>query len=137
MVEANYKVQVKPSKPSIVARRNHVKTNALSMYALRSHARILQDLMLFVVLHVGHSGFKFVPTNLPHDKSIHDGKQHYANLLKKQSQYLANYKDFCIGDFSNEILSKEFKGKTLQDHLELQGVVGGITHIVFMETKGI
>eukprot|EP00957_Ditylum_brightwellii_P057952 4393766-Ditylum_brightwellii.AAC.1 len=124
MVEANYKVQIKLSKPLIVAGRNHAKTNAISVYTLRSHARILQDLMLHIVPHVGHSGFKFVPANLPYDKSIHDGKQHYANLLKEQNQCLVNYKDFHIGGISNEMLSREFKGETLQDHLKLQGVVG-------------
>eukprot|EP00957_Ditylum_brightwellii_P174338 13273154-Ditylum_brightwellii.AAC.1 len=64
-------------------------------------------------------------------------KQHYVNLLKKQNQYLANYKECCIGGISNEKLSRDFDGKTLQDHLELQGVVGDITHMVFTETKGI
>eukprot|EP00957_Ditylum_brightwellii_P151120 11507001-Ditylum_brightwellii.AAC.1 len=110
MVEASYKVQIKPSKPSIVTRRNYVKTNALSVYELRSRARILQDLTLCVTLHVGHSGFKLVPTNLPCDKSIRDGKQHCANLLKEQNQYLANYKDFCIGGVSDEMLSRDFEG---------------------------
>eukprot|EP00957_Ditylum_brightwellii_P130615 9964283-Ditylum_brightwellii.AAC.1 len=51
MVEANYKVQIKLSKPLIIAGQNHVETNALSMYVLRSHARISQDLMLCVVPH--------------------------------------------------------------------------------------
>eukprot|EP00957_Ditylum_brightwellii_P210580 15365133-Ditylum_brightwellii.AAC.1 len=137
MVEANYEVQIKPSKPLIVAGRNHVETNALSVYVLRSHARILQDLMLCVALHVGQSGFKFIPANLPYDKSICDGKQRYANLLKEQNQYLANYKDVCIGGVTNEMLSREFKGKTLQDHLKLQDVVSNITQTVFTETKGI
>eukprot|EP00957_Ditylum_brightwellii_P211131 15365791-Ditylum_brightwellii.AAC.1 len=113
VVEANYKVQIKPSKPFIVAGQNHVKTNALSVYTLRSHARISQDIRLSHALH------------------------HYANLLKEQNQYLANYKDFCISGVSNEMLSREFEGQTLQDHLELQGVVGDIMHTVFMETKGI
>eukprot|EP00957_Ditylum_brightwellii_P014900 1124000-Ditylum_brightwellii.AAC.1 len=111
MVEANYKVQIKPSKPSIVARQNHIKTNTL--------------------------GFKFVPANLPYDKSIHDRKQHYTSLLKEPNQYLANYKDFCISGISNEMISREFDGKTLCDHLELQGVVGDITHTIFTETKGV
>eukprot|EP00957_Ditylum_brightwellii_P139344 10620037-Ditylum_brightwellii.AAC.1 len=104
---------------------------------VKSHARISQDLMLCVVLHVGHSRLKFVPANLPYDKSIHDGKQHYANLLKAQNQYLANYKDFHIGGVSDKMLSIEFEGETLYDHLELQGIVGHITHTVFTETKGI
>eukprot|EP00957_Ditylum_brightwellii_P201743 15327042-Ditylum_brightwellii.AAC.1 len=106
LVEANYKVQIKPSKSLIVARRNHVKTSAISVYVLQSHTRILQDLMLCVALHVGHSGSKFIPANLPYEKSICDEKQHYANLLKEQNQYLANYKDFCIGRVSNEMLSR-------------------------------
>eukprot|EP00957_Ditylum_brightwellii_P056872 4311568-Ditylum_brightwellii.AAC.1 len=65
--------------------------------------------MLQVAPHVGHSGFKFVPANLPYDKSIHNGKHHYANLLKEQNQYLANYKDFCIGGVSDEMLSRDFE----------------------------
>eukprot|EP00957_Ditylum_brightwellii_P003625 274400-Ditylum_brightwellii.AAC.1 len=98
------------------------------MHALRSHARISQDLMLCVMLHVRHSGFKFELAKLPYDKSICNGKHHYANLLKEQNQNLANYKDFCIGGVSNEMLSREFEGKTLCDHLELQGIVGDITN---------
>eukprot|EP00957_Ditylum_brightwellii_P004504 342473-Ditylum_brightwellii.AAC.1 len=78
--------------------------------------------MRCITPHMGHSGFKFVPANLSYDTSIHDGKQHYANLLKEQNQYLANYEDFCIGGVSNKMLSKGFKGKTLQENLELQGV---------------
>eukprot|EP00957_Ditylum_brightwellii_P097187 7401330-Ditylum_brightwellii.AAC.2 len=111
--------------------------NALSVYALQSHARISQDLMICVAPHLGHSGFKFVPANLPFDKSICDGKQHYANLLKEQNQYLANYKDFCIGEVSNEMLSSEFDRKTLRDNFESQGVVCNITQIIFTEVKGI
>eukprot|EP00957_Ditylum_brightwellii_P109365 8342921-Ditylum_brightwellii.AAC.1 len=113
MVEANYEVQIKPSKPSIVVRRNHAKTNTLSVYALRSHARILQDFMLCVTPHIRHSEFKFIPANLPYDKSIHDGKQHYANLLKAQNQYLANHNNFLIDGVSDEMLSREFEGETL------------------------
>eukprot|EP00957_Ditylum_brightwellii_P126396 9635635-Ditylum_brightwellii.AAC.1 len=82
MVEANYEVQIKPSKPSIIVRQNHVKTNTLFMYVLRSHARISQDLMICVAQH------------------------HYANLLKEQNQYLAKYKDFCIHGVSDEMLSR-------------------------------
>eukprot|EP00957_Ditylum_brightwellii_P091160 6940663-Ditylum_brightwellii.AAC.1 len=74
---------------------------------------------------------------MPYDKSTCDVKQHYVNLLKEQNQYLANYKDFCISGVSNEMLSREFEGKTLQDNLELQGIVGNITHTVFIGTKGI
>eukprot|EP00957_Ditylum_brightwellii_P120715 9207424-Ditylum_brightwellii.AAC.1 len=100
MVKANFKVQIKPYKPSIVAGQNHTGTNALLVNALRSHVRSLQNLMLCVVPHIGHSRFKFVPANLPHDKSICDGKQHYTNLLKEQNQYLANHDNFCIGGVS-------------------------------------
>eukprot|EP00957_Ditylum_brightwellii_P094124 7166289-Ditylum_brightwellii.AAC.1 len=137
MVEANCKVQIKPSNPLIVVGQNHVETNSLSVYVLRSHARISQDLMLCVAPHVRHSGFKFVPAKLPYDKSINDEKQHYANLLKEQNQYFANYKDVCIGGVSNEMLSREIDRKTLCNHLELQGIVGDITHTVITETKGI
>eukprot|EP00957_Ditylum_brightwellii_P037280 2822085-Ditylum_brightwellii.AAC.1 len=59
------------------------------------------------------------------------------NLLKEQNQYLANYDDFCIGEVSDEMLSRDFDGKTLREHLELQGVAGDITHSIFIETKGI
>eukprot|EP00957_Ditylum_brightwellii_P024792 1873676-Ditylum_brightwellii.AAC.1 len=130
-------MKIKWSKPLTIIRQNHVKTNILSVYALRSHARILQDLMLHGALHVGHSAFKSVLANLPYDKSICDGKQHYVKLLKEQNQYLANYKDFCISGVNNEMLSREFDGKTLCDHCELQGIVGNITHTVFMEMKSI
>ena len=33
-------------------------------------------------------GFKFLPANLPYDKSIRDGKQNYVQLLKEQNQHL-------------------------------------------------
>eukprot|EP00957_Ditylum_brightwellii_P071294 5419443-Ditylum_brightwellii.AAC.1 len=123
MVEANSKVKIKLSKPSIIIGQNHIKTNALLVYALRSHVRISQDLMFCVVPHVGHSRFKFVPANLPYNKSIHGGKQNYDNLLREQNQYIANYEDFYIGGVSNEMLSREFEGKTLCGHLELQGIM--------------
>eukprot|EP00957_Ditylum_brightwellii_P065201 4945255-Ditylum_brightwellii.AAC.1 len=58
---ANYEVQMKPSKPLIIVRQNHVKTNVLSVYALRSHVRISQDLMLCVTLHVGYSRTNTLP----------------------------------------------------------------------------
>eukprot|EP00957_Ditylum_brightwellii_P162221 12352408-Ditylum_brightwellii.AAC.1 len=35
------------------------------------------------------------------------------------------------------MLSREFEGETLQDHLELQGMVGDITHTAFTEMKGM
>eukprot|EP00957_Ditylum_brightwellii_P183799 14000155-Ditylum_brightwellii.AAC.1 len=40
MAEANYKVQSKPSKPSIVIGQDHGETNTLSVYALISHAGV-------------------------------------------------------------------------------------------------
>ena len=87
--------------------------------------------------HLGHSRFKFVQVKLPYDRSICNGKQHCANLLKEQNQYFANYKDCCISGVNNEMLSREFDNKTLQDHLELHGVIGDITHMIFAKTKGI
>eukprot|EP00957_Ditylum_brightwellii_P018494 1390523-Ditylum_brightwellii.AAC.1 len=51
MVKANFEVQIKPSKLSIVVRQNHIETNALSVYALRSHTRISQELLLCVAPH--------------------------------------------------------------------------------------
>eukprot|EP00957_Ditylum_brightwellii_P099608 7587398-Ditylum_brightwellii.AAC.1 len=94
MVEASYEVQIKPTKPLIVAGQKHVKRNALFVYTLKYHAKISQDLMLCIAPHIGHHGFKF-------------------------NQYLDSYEDFCIGVASNEMLSREFEEETLQDHLEL------------------
>eukprot|EP00957_Ditylum_brightwellii_P182926 13934115-Ditylum_brightwellii.AAC.1 len=119
MVKANFKVQINPSKPSMVVGQVHVKTRTLSVYMLRFNVRITQELMLCVAPHVGHSSFKLVPASLTHDKSICNGKQHYANLLKEQNQYLVNYKDFCISGISKEMLSKDFDGKMLREHSEL------------------
>eukprot|EP00957_Ditylum_brightwellii_P026037 1968574-Ditylum_brightwellii.AAC.1 len=74
----NFKVQFKPAKLNITIGQNHVETDALVVYALRSHAHILQDFMLQVAPHVGYHGFKKFPANLPYDKLIQDGKQNYA-----------------------------------------------------------
>eukprot|EP00957_Ditylum_brightwellii_P207623 15353791-Ditylum_brightwellii.AAC.1 len=109
--------------------------NVLSVYALRSHARILQKLMLCAAPHVGHNGLKIVSANLPYNKLIHDVKQRYANLPKEQNHHLTNYNDFHIGGIRVKMLSKDFDGKTLREHLELQGVIGDITQTAFTESK--
>eukprot|EP00957_Ditylum_brightwellii_P210468 15365003-Ditylum_brightwellii.AAC.1 len=62
---------------------------------------------------------------------------HYANLLKEQNQYLANYNDFHIGGIRDKRLSKKFNGNTLREHLDLQGVIEDITQTVFTDSKGI
>eukprot|EP00957_Ditylum_brightwellii_P016355 1229736-Ditylum_brightwellii.AAC.1 len=38
---ANFEVQLKPAKPSIIAGPNHVEISTLAIYALQSHAHIL------------------------------------------------------------------------------------------------
>eukprot|EP00957_Ditylum_brightwellii_P054582 4135434-Ditylum_brightwellii.AAC.1 len=80
------------------------ETAALAVYALQLHACIAQDLMMRVAPHVNHSGFKFLPSSLPYDKSIWDGKMQYAQLLKEQNQILGNCKDFRIGGISKDFI---------------------------------
>eukprot|EP00957_Ditylum_brightwellii_P057490 4358782-Ditylum_brightwellii.AAC.1 len=70
---ANVDVHLKPEKPSIIISPNHVETNALAVYALQSHVRILQELMLRIAPHVDNH--RFIPANLPYNKSIRDGQQ--------------------------------------------------------------
>eukprot|EP00957_Ditylum_brightwellii_P159038 12104569-Ditylum_brightwellii.AAC.1 len=43
---------------------------------------------------------KFVPVPLATDKTIKNGKSHYANLLKEQNYYLDQYKCFQIGGYA-------------------------------------
>eukprot|EP00957_Ditylum_brightwellii_P126472 9640587-Ditylum_brightwellii.AAC.1 len=91
--------------------------------------------MMWVVHNVDHSGFKFLPVSLPYDKSIWDGKMHYAQLLKEQNQFLGNYKDFRIGGISEDMIDTKFGESTLRDLLELPGLVGDITPTPFTKTK--
>eukprot|EP00957_Ditylum_brightwellii_P029873 2260469-Ditylum_brightwellii.AAC.1 len=86
-----------------------METEALIVYLLWSYARIAQDFMLWVAPHVAHNG--------------------------DQNQYLAKYDDFRIGEISDDMLSKEFDGKTLREHLKLPGAVGNITKTVFTTKK--
>eukprot|EP00957_Ditylum_brightwellii_P080311 6108294-Ditylum_brightwellii.AAC.1 len=138
MVEsAIFEVHIKPAEPNIIAGQDNVETEVLAVYLLQSHVRIAQDLMLWVAPYIAHNDIQFIPANLPHDKSIQDDKKLYAQLLKEQNQYLAKYDDFRIGGISDDMLSKEFDGKTLRGHLELPGVVGNITKTVFTTKKGI
>eukprot|EP00957_Ditylum_brightwellii_P204798 15340886-Ditylum_brightwellii.AAC.1 len=69
---ANFDVQLKPAKSSIIISPNHIETSALAVYALQSHAHISQELMLQVAPHVDNYGFKFLPANLPYNKYIRD-----------------------------------------------------------------
>eukprot|EP00957_Ditylum_brightwellii_P077287 5873341-Ditylum_brightwellii.AAC.1 len=112
---ANFDVQLKPAKPSIIIGPTHVVTSALAVYALQSYAHILQELMLQVVPHVDSHGFNFPPANLPYDKSIKDGKQNDAQILKEQNQYLSNYKDFRIGGIDKDLLDKKIDDSTLHE----------------------
>eukprot|EP00957_Ditylum_brightwellii_P029480 2228635-Ditylum_brightwellii.AAC.1 len=71
----NFKVQLMPTKPSIIIRLNQMETSTIALYTLQSRACILQELMLCVVPHVDDHGFKFLPANLPYNTSIKEGKQ--------------------------------------------------------------
>eukprot|EP00957_Ditylum_brightwellii_P013071 987204-Ditylum_brightwellii.AAC.1 len=80
---ANYDAQLKLATPTITIDQTKMETTALAVYALCSHARIAQDLMMRVAPHVNQHGFNFIPANLPYNKSICDGKYQYAQLLKE------------------------------------------------------
>eukprot|EP00957_Ditylum_brightwellii_P176742 13462039-Ditylum_brightwellii.AAC.1 len=134
---ANFDVQLNPAKPSIIISPNHVEKSALAVNVLRSHASILQELMLQVAPHVDNHRFKFLRVNLPYDKSIRDGKQNYAQLLTEQNQYLSNYKDFRIGGIDKDLLDEKIDDSALHEKLELAGVIGDIAPTVFTKTKGI
>eukprot|EP00957_Ditylum_brightwellii_P119720 9134278-Ditylum_brightwellii.AAC.1 len=82
---ANFEVQLKPAKPNIIIGSIHVETSVLAVYTLQLHVGISQELMLRITPHVNNHGFKFLPINLPCDKSIRDGKQNYVQLLKEQT----------------------------------------------------
>eukprot|EP00957_Ditylum_brightwellii_P027466 2076335-Ditylum_brightwellii.AAC.1 len=93
--------------------------------------------MMRVALHVNYHGFKFILANLPYNKSIQDGKQQYAQLIKEQNQYLTNYEDFQIRDISEDMVEDKFGDNILCDLLELPGVVGNVTLTPFTKSKGI
>eukprot|EP00957_Ditylum_brightwellii_P031822 2413058-Ditylum_brightwellii.AAC.1 len=93
--------------------------------------------MLQVALYVDNHGFKLLPASLLYDKSIRDGKQNYAQLLKEQNQYLSKCEDFCIGGIDEGLLNTKFNNSTLCEKLKLAGVMGDITPTVFTKTKGI
>eukprot|EP00957_Ditylum_brightwellii_P044615 3382847-Ditylum_brightwellii.AAC.1 len=101
---ANFEVQLKPAKPSIIIEVNHMETSAIAVYALQLYACISLELMLCITPHVNSHGFKFLPAKLPYDKSIRDRKQNYAQLLKEQNQYLSNYEDCRIGGIDKDLL---------------------------------
>ena len=100
---ANFNVQLKPAKPSIIISQNHMETSALAVYALQLHFCISQELMLCVAPYVNNYAIKCLPTNLPYDKLIRDGKQNYAQLLKEQNQYLSKYEDVGIGGIDKDL----------------------------------
>eukprot|EP00957_Ditylum_brightwellii_P063757 4838015-Ditylum_brightwellii.AAC.1 len=134
---ANFDVQLNPSKPSIIISPNHVETSTLAVYALQSCSRISQELMLRAVPYVDNHRFKFLPANLPYNKSIRDGKQNYAQLLKEENQYLSNYKDFRISSINKDLLDKKIDDSTLRGKQELADVIGDIMPTVFTKVKGI
>eukprot|EP00957_Ditylum_brightwellii_P105992 8085642-Ditylum_brightwellii.AAC.1 len=134
---ADYDVQIKLMTAFITIGEQHIETTALPVYSLQSHSCIAQELMLRVAPHVSHHGFKFLPANLPYDKSVHNGKLHYATLLKEQNQYLLKYEDFRVGGITEEILDTKFNGVILREKLELPGVVGDIMLTVFTTNKRI
>eukprot|EP00957_Ditylum_brightwellii_P157539 11990759-Ditylum_brightwellii.AAC.1 len=104
---ANFDEQLKPAKPSISIGPNHVETGALAVYALQSRARILQELMLCIAPQVDNHRFICLPANLPCNKSMRDGKQNYAQLLKEKNQYLSNYEYFRIGSIDEDLLDRK------------------------------
>eukprot|EP00957_Ditylum_brightwellii_P207387 15352769-Ditylum_brightwellii.AAC.1 len=77
---ADYNVQIKSTTAFITIGEQCIEMKVLAIYSLRSHSCIAQELMLRVALHVSHHGFKFLPANLPNDKSIRNGKLQYATL---------------------------------------------------------
>jgi len=46
-------MQIEPSKPSFVVGNHNEKMNALTVYALRLHARMSQELILCIAPHMG------------------------------------------------------------------------------------
>eukprot|EP00957_Ditylum_brightwellii_P207958 15355294-Ditylum_brightwellii.AAC.1 len=134
---ANFNVQLKPANPNITIGQSHVKTDTLAVYALGSHVCISQNFMLHVAPHVDQHGFKFLPEILLYDKSICNGYQNYAQLLKEQNQHLFKYEDFCIGSISKDLMDTKFDDVMLQENLELTCVVGDIAPTVFTKSKGI
>eukprot|EP00957_Ditylum_brightwellii_P161967 12331359-Ditylum_brightwellii.AAC.1 len=134
---AYYNVQIKSMTAFITIGEQRIEMTALAVYLLRSHSCIAQELMLRVALHVSHHGSKFLPANLPYDKSIRNGKLHYATLLKQQNQYLSKYEDFGAGGITEEILDTEFDGVILCEKLELPGVARDIMPTIFTMNKGI
>eukprot|EP00957_Ditylum_brightwellii_P113626 8663043-Ditylum_brightwellii.AAC.1 len=66
----DYNVQIKSTTAFITIGEQCIKPTALAVYSLRSHSQLAQELMLQVASHVSQHGFKFLPANLPYDKSI-------------------------------------------------------------------
>jgi len=71
-------MQIEPSKPSFVVGNHNEKMNALTVYALRLHARMSQELILCIAPHMGgECPHIFFPVNIPHDKLIRNTIQTY------------------------------------------------------------
>jgi hypothetical protein len=132
---ANYLVQLKPAKPNITIGNETITTEALAVYSLWLHLRISQDLILCLAQHKNDHSFKFVLTNLPYDKSICEGRHHYAQLLKKQNQYLSKYDNFKVGNISKDLVDMELGGQTLRDKLELSGVIKNLRKKAYGKLK--
>eukprot|EP00957_Ditylum_brightwellii_P096739 7367614-Ditylum_brightwellii.AAC.1 len=101
---AKFNVQLKRGKPSITLSNSDIESKVLTVYALPSHARILQDFMIKVTPHVEHYGFTFIPANLPYNKSVYNDRIHYENLLKEQNLYILKHNNFCIVGVSKELM---------------------------------
>ena len=134
---ADYDVQIKSTTAFITIGEQRIEMMALAVYLLRSHSCIAQELMLQVAPNVSHHGFKFLPANLPYDKSIQNGKLQYATLLKEQNQYSSKYEDFRVGGITEEFLDTKFDGVTLRDKFDLPGVVSDIMPTVYTTNKEI
>eukprot|EP00957_Ditylum_brightwellii_P093797 7142240-Ditylum_brightwellii.AAC.1 len=80
---------------------------------------------------------KFVPLSLKYNQTIKDNKNHYSNLLHKQSAHLVDYADFCIKGLTEEVLRVEISEKTVCKNILESPYVVDMHKMMFTNNKGI
>eukprot|EP00957_Ditylum_brightwellii_P114664 8744369-Ditylum_brightwellii.AAC.1 len=94
-----------------------MESEAIAIYARKSHAELSSNLMEYITSTSSDSlksNIKFIPSNVPYNKSLPNATAKYADLLREQNLYLERYDDFKIGGVHKLTLDFELEdGSTL------------------------
>eukprot|EP00957_Ditylum_brightwellii_P003437 260162-Ditylum_brightwellii.AAC.1 len=118
-----------------------IESEAMLIYARKSHAKLSTNLMEFIVPTSNtslKSNIKFIPAHMQFDKSLPNAAQKYADLLREQNLYLKQYDNCKIGGLHSAALDHELdNGNTLQSLMLEEPSIVDINSTVFTQQKGI